>query len=108
MTAIVVGLIILLVMFIFMYTTERIFRKKYFEWYKEAERNHIATLERSVNDLKDIEEDVESFRKSLEKEKVLRAELYNNFSEWIELLETQTLTDELKEEIIRNANFDMD
>ena len=37
-----------------------------------------------------------------------KKDLYNNFTEWIEGLDTQTLTDELKEEIIRNANFNMD
>jgi hypothetical protein len=52
--------------------------------------------------------DIQEIKKSYLKELQTRKHLYLNFAEWVEALDTQTLTDELKEEIIRHANFDMD
>lgn len=108
MISFTLALIILLATFIFMYFTEMTVRKRYFEWYKEAELNHIKAIERHCAVMKEIDEEVAEYKKSYLKELRTRKHLYLNFAEWVEALDTQTLTDELKEEIIRHANFDLD
>jgi hypothetical protein len=108
MISFTLALIILLATFIFMYFTEMTTRKKYYEWYKEAEVNHLKCLRQKVESTEEMIKDVQEIKKSYLKELQTRKHLYLNFAEWVEALDTQTLTDELKEEIIRNADFDLD
>jgi hypothetical protein len=108
MISITLALVILLAAFIFMYFTEMSTRKKYYEWYKEAEVNHLKCLRQKVDSTEEMIKDVQEIKKAYLKELQTRKHLYLNFAEWIEGLDTQTLTDELKEEIIRHADFDLD
>jgi hypothetical protein len=108
MISVTLALIILLATFIFMYYIEMTMRKRNFKWYEEAQLDHIATINCHRKAMKEIDEQIAEYEKSYAKETQRRKLLYLNFAEWVEALDTQTLTDELKEEIVRNANFDMD
>lgn len=108
MISITFALVVLLATFIFMYYTEMTARKRNFKWFEEAQLEHIRSIERHCAAMKNIDEQVAEIKKARAKEKQLRKILYLNFAEWVNELETQTLTDELKEEIVRHANFDMD
>ena len=108
MISFTLALIILLATFIFMYFTEMTARKRYFEWYKEAEVNHLRCLKDRSESTEEMIKDIQEIKKAYLKELQTRKHLYLNFAEWVEGLDTQTLTDELKEEIIRHADFDLD
>ena len=108
MISITLALIILLATFIFMYYIEMTARKRYFKWYQESVGLHMETILSHNKAIKEIEEQVAEIKKACAKEKQARMILYLNFAEWVNELETQTLTDELKEEIVRHANFDID
>lgn len=115
MISITFALAVLLATFIFMYYTEMTARKRNFKWYEEAVEDHAEAILSHNRDIERIEKAVKGYTKTIDeykaivaKEKQLRKILYLNFAEWVNELETQTLTDELKEEIVRHANFDMD
>lgn len=108
MISFTLALVILLATFIFMYFTEMTARKRYSKWFEEAQLDHIRAIKRHCAVMEDIGEQVTQIKKSRAEETQARKHLYLNFAEWVEALDTQTLTDELKEEIIRHANFDLD
>ena len=108
MISITLALVILLATFIFMYFTEMTARKRYQKWFHETEKNHCKCLNEKLALIDDYSKSLHDIKKMILKDMKEKQDLYNNFSEWIEGLDTQTLTDELKEEIIRNANFNMD
>ena len=115
MISITFALVVLLATFIFMYYTEMTARKRNFNWYKESVGEHMETILSHNKAIKKIDEQITEYKKAVDEYKADRAEekkvrtiLYLNFAEWVNELETQTLTDELKEEIVRHANFDMD
>lgn len=108
MISITLALVILLATFIFMYFTEMTARKRYQKWLHETEKNHCQCLNDQIALIDDYRKNFHDIKKMILADMKEKKDLYNNFSEWIEGLDTQTLTDELKEEIIRNANFNMD
>ena len=108
MISITFALVVLLATFIFMYYIEMTARKRNFKWYQESVGLHMETILSHNKVIKEIEEQVAEIKKAHAKEIQRRKLLYLNFAEWVEALDTQTLTDELKEEIVRHANFDMD
>lgn len=108
MISITFALVVLLATFIFMYYTEMTMRKRNFNWYKESVGEHMETILSHNKVMENIDKQIAEIKKARAKEKQLRKILYLNFAEWVNELETQTLTDELKEEIVRHANFDMD
>lgn len=108
MISITLALVILLATFIFMYVVEMTARKRYQKWFHETEKDHCKCLNEQLALIDDYKKNLHDIKKMILKDMKEKQDLYNNFSEWIEGLDTQTLTDELKEEIIRNANFNMD
>ena len=108
MISITFALVVLLATFVFMYYIEMTARKRNFNWYQEAQLDHIATINRHRKAMEEVDEQIAEYKKAYAKETQRRKLLYLNFAEWVEALDTQTLTDELKEEIVRHANFDID
>ena len=108
MISITFALVVLLATFIFMYYIEMTARKRNFKWYEEVQLDYIAAINRNQKAMEEIDKQVAEYKKAYAKETQRRKLLYLNFAEWVNELETQTLTDELKEEIVRHANFDID